>query len=83
MSTSHVLPALAAVTVTCLVLTGRWAASRRHGSSTARLRVPGRQHRIPVRSEPVDDAARLLVEQAEQHVCRCWQQIRAASEKPD
>ncbi len=81
MSTSHVLPALAAATVTCLVLTGRWAAIRRHGRSPSRLSEPGAQQRIPVGDEPADDAARLVVEQAEQHVHRCWWQIRAAYEK--
>ncbi|GAB2895946.1 hypothetical protein GCM10027074_74400 [Streptomyces deserti] len=92
MSASHAIPALTAAAAIGIILATRWAATHqsrhRHGASAAR--PPWR--RTATAPDPAtdttpppapDEAACSAVQDAEEHVHRCWQQLQAHIDRHD
>ncbi|GAA0907329.1 hypothetical protein GCM10009574_100180 [Streptomyces asiaticus] len=81
------MPSLTAAAAIGIILVARWAATRarnRHGASAAR---PPWRRTAPApdtTSPPApDEAAEAAVKDAEEHVQRCWQQLRIRPDRSD
>jgi hypothetical protein len=91
-SASHAIPALTAAAAIGIILAARWAAthqsSNRHGASAARSpwrRTTTAPNPATDKTPPPtpDKAAWSAVQDAEEHVQRCWQQLQAHTDRPD
>ncbi|MFI1002803.1 hypothetical protein ACIP10_25805 [Streptomyces galbus] len=87
MSDQHVAAALTAAAVVAAVLVARAAVlhqGRRHAGARVRARRGVVRSTVPAPvTVPDDQAARSAVQEAEQYVQHCWQQLQARTDPPE
>ncbi|MFH8800868.1 hypothetical protein ACH4F6_14900 [Streptomyces sp. NPDC017936] len=83
MSDQHAAVAITAAAVVATILVARAALLRRSGPGRVTRVARGRTAPRAGEAVPSTDAASWAVREAEQHVHRCWQQLRTRVDPPE